>query len=362
MKYICQYCGREFTNNGAMKMHENTCKLNPDREQNLKKRKIRSDNLSHEEWLNFIEEKHPDLLNHIEILGKFIHATQTNIQIKCKHCGEIYNESLNNICRYSTWKCKNHCSHLVRRQKELNKRKENLVKTIKEKNPGFLNKFDIIGNWDGNLRSKIKVKCKNCGLINEFSFGTIISTSTYSCKGCTILSNLNFNKLVLTKNEIIDWIKQYKPKLLERLEIVNETINLLEDTKIKCKCLKCKNIIEISIGSFFRKDTKNILCPNCQKRHNETEEYLISLINSHKINNEKYICKYCGKEYKNKNALAQHECRCKSNPNKLTYNKKWICPYCGKEFNNPLSYAGHKTMCIKNPNWETSKNKRYYGE
>lgn len=39
MKYICQYCGREFTNNGAMKMHENTCKLNPDREKNLKKRK-----------------------------------------------------------------------------------------------------------------------------------------------------------------------------------------------------------------------------------------------------------------------------------------------------------------------------------
>lgn len=39
MEYICQYCGREFTNNGAMKMHENTCKLNPDREQNLKKRK-----------------------------------------------------------------------------------------------------------------------------------------------------------------------------------------------------------------------------------------------------------------------------------------------------------------------------------
>ena len=108
--------------------------------------------------------------------------------------------------------------------------------------------------------------------------------------------------------------------------------------------------------------SRHILCPNCQKRHNETEKYLISLINSHKINNEKYICKYCGKEYKNKNALAQHECRCKSNPNKLKYDKKWICPYCGKEFNNAQSYAGHKTMCIKNPNWEISKNKRYYGE
>lgn len=31
----------------------------------------------------------------------------------------------------------------------------------------------------------------------------------------------------------------------------------------------------------------------------------------------KYICKYCGKECKNKNSLAQHEIRCKKNPNKI---------------------------------------------
>lgn len=29
-----------------------------------------------------------------------------------------------------------------------------------------------------------------------------------------------------------------------------------------------------------------------------------------------YICKYCGKECKNKNSLAQHEIRCKENPNR----------------------------------------------
>jgi very-short-patch-repair endonuclease len=41
---------------------------------------------------------------------------------------------------------------------------------------------------------------------------------------------------------------------------------------------------------------------------------------------EKYNCKYCGKECKNKNSLIQHEIRCKKNPNKLVspfvkYNK-----------------------------------------
>ena len=30
-----------------------------------------------------------------------------------------------------------------------------------------------------------------------------------------------------------------------------------------------------------------------------------------------YICKYCGKVCKNKNSLAQHEIRCKENPNKI---------------------------------------------
>lgn len=30
-----------------------------------------------------------------------------------------------------------------------------------------------------------------------------------------------------------------------------------------------------------------------------------------------FICKYCGKYHKNKNSLAQHECRCPNNPNKI---------------------------------------------
>ena len=33
---------------------------------------------------------------------------------------------------------------------------------------------------------------------------------------------------------------------------------------------------------------------------------------------EQFICRYCGKVCKNKNSLAQHEIRCKENPNKIS--------------------------------------------
>lgn len=35
------------------------------------------------------------------------------------------------------------------------------------------------------------------------------------------------------------------------------------------------------------------------------------------MNEQKYYCKFCGKQCKNKNSLAQHECRCKNNPNRI---------------------------------------------
>ena len=40
---------------------------------------------------------------------------------------------------------------------------------------------------------------------------------------------------------------------------------------------------------------------------------------------EEFVCKYCGKECKNKNSLTQHEIRCKKNPNRIT---------CGDKGNN----------------------------
>lgn len=39
---------------------------------------------------------------------------------------------------------------------------------------------------------------------------------------------------------------------------------------------------------------------------------------------EQFICRYCGKVCKNKNSLAQHEIRCKENPNKIKVKSNFI--------------------------------------
>lgn len=47
------------------------------------------------------------------------------------------------------------------------------------------------------------------------------------------------------------------------------------------------------------------------------------------------ICKYCGKECKNKNSLVQHEIRCKQNPNRIEYSG-----YAAMKFNQ-IGHKGH---------------------
>lgn len=293
-KYICPFCCKEFDHQFSIKRHMNGCEYNPSRK-NYNNILIES-----------INKNHPDLLNHIEILGDYYRVRQSHIKVKCKHCGEIYDEELNNIIRIGSWRCKKHCSHLIRRQQVFNERINKLYDEIKEKNPDFLNNFEIISEWNGNLRSKIKVKCKRCGLIKEFLYNTIILGSKCNCNGCTVLNNLEFNKLIISKDEIYSWLKIYKSNIIDHFELISETINLLEDKKIKCKCLKCNNIIGINKKAFFRKDTKNIMCTHCQKRHNDTENYLISLIKSHKIENKEYICNCCGRKFKSLNGFSQH--------------------------------------------------------
>ena len=75
-----------------------------------------------------------------------------------------------------------------------------------------------------------------------------------------------------------------------------------------------------------------IVCPICgqeisksnytkhQRRHeNHPETFKESIYH---VDHEGLNCQYCGKECKNKNSLAQHELRCKNNPDRKDYIKE----------------------------------------
>ena len=52
-----------------------------------------------------------------------------------------------------------------------------------------------------------------------------------------------------------------------------------------------------------------------------------------------YICKYCGKECKNKNSLTQHEIRCKHNPNRIDMSYLNACHSVGHKGSNQFIKA-----------------------
>ena len=79
---------------------------------------------------------------------------------------------------------------------------------------------------------------------------------------------------------------------------------------------------------------KTTICPVCGKEisncnykrhlisHKNNPKYHNKLQTRQSIDHDDLYCKYCGKLCKNKNSLAQHECRCDKNPNKIA-TKAW---------------------------------------
>lgn len=51
--------------------------------------------------------------------------------------------------------------------------------------------------------------------------------------------------------------------------------------------------------------------------HQNNPDYHNKLQTRQSVDHDDLCCKYCGKLCKNKNSLAQHECRCSKNPNKI---------------------------------------------
>lgn len=90
---------------------------------------------------------------------------------------------------------------------------------------------------------------------------------------------------------------------------------------------------------------------------------------------QKFVCPFCGKEHKTKQACSSHKGKCKQNPNAVisVHSELWynaireaakrrkvtyvtyleICPFCKKEWRTTKSgFSSHKKYCEANPNKE----------
>lgn len=119
----------------------------------------------------------------------------------------------------------------------------------------------------------------------------------------------------------LDFKKQIIKYYLEPHSAKNtaKKFNLKYDYNVK-KILKEFNIeLPGCCRKFLCEYCNRLVSLNSKKRHLKAHKdgKSIYFLKSHQsVSHEGLICIYCGKECKNKNSLAQHECRCKNNPNR----------------------------------------------
>lgn len=87
-------------------------------------------------------------------------------------------------------------------------------------------------------------------------------------------------------------------------------------------CQKCgkEYSLELTESQFLKGKYKHFCSRSCAntRQHSEETKQKISQGVLNNINVDCF-CKFCGKQLKNKNALVQHEIRCKENPNRIEY-------------------------------------------
>ena len=85
-------------------------------------------------------------------------------------------------------------------------------------------------------------------------------------------------------------------------------------------CQKCgkEYSLELTESQFLKGKYKHFCSRSCAntRQHSEETKQKISQGVINNINVDCF-CKFCGKQLKNKNALIQHEIRCKKNPNRI---------------------------------------------
>jgi DNA-directed RNA polymerase subunit RPC12/RpoP len=264
MKYICQYCGKEFVNPGGCKMHENNCKLNPNREKNLNKRK------------------------------QYTHHITNDEDITCKYCGQKFKSKSNKTQHEAI--CKLNPNRIARtiRQKYDMMSNEELLNEVKKYSSRKDTPHQLISvckerkiySWTGQFVKEHSLTDEE--LINELNKYEFKKDIPYGIK-----TELKRRNIKLPKRFKLNPKRIYNKDL--QLKSDDELLNIVKDIKDKYEASEKKllHIIEelAKRNILPERFNQNIVY---SKFHYYTTENLLEIVNKYNSKSKLYAAGFGG--------------------------------------------------------------------
>ena len=201
---------------------------------------------------------------YVDIVGKYINNV-TNIDVRCKHCGEIYSANPLQILNGSLHK---KCSYIVKGLDNSNNRKSHndFVDELYSINPNIkvLSKYTLSKN-------KVNVSCNICG----YNWSAV-ANSLLSGSGCPECAKKRVSELnLLTHDEFIEKAQAINP----HVEVLGTYIN--SKTKILIKCKRCGHIEEVIPSKLL---TRIYNCKVCSDGISFPNRFMAALLDELHIN------------------------------------------------------------------------------
>lgn len=211
---------------------------------------------THDEFISEMEVKNDKVI----VIGTYDGA-HSNIAVKCKMCGEIFelppSKLLNGRC------CKK-CTQVAIHQKQ-KKTHEQFINELFDISPNIT----IITRYTNN-RTKVECKCEVCGNTWEATPNKLLLGR--NCPKCRSIKIGNMCRR--TNDEFVEMAKEKCP-----------SVSMLEDYQkstvpIKCRCDICGNVWKARPGTLFF----GIGCPSCSS--SKGEKVIRSFLDNEKISYE----------------------------------------------------------------------------
>lgn len=215
---------------------------------------------SHEEFVLEASFKNP----YVDIIGTYIN-NETYIEVRCKHCGEIYNAIPKNVLNGNLHQ---KCSRIVKpvNKERTRKTHEQFVKDLNEANPNILVTSKYI------LSSmKIDVQCKICG----YNWSAVAS-SLLRGNGCPCCAKKRVQEFhTCTHEEFVEKLSMINP----HIEVIDTYVN--NSTKIRIKCKSCGHIEYMTPSKLL---SRIYNCKACSDKISFPNRFMTSLLDELHIN------------------------------------------------------------------------------